>query len=189
MIHTSDRNRCRWCNLKNPRYVDYHDKEWGVPIHDDHKLFEMLLLECFQAGLSWECILNKRDAFRAVFDAFDYILVANYGSVKLEALMRDKSIVRNRLKITAAVVNANVFIEIQNEFGSFDRYIWNFTNGKTIYEFDKTSTPLSDAISKDLKRRGMKFVGTTVIYSFLQAIGIVNSHEPDCWLNQNNYED
>ena len=174
------KNRCRWCNISNPLYVDYHDKEWGVPVHDDGKLFEMLLLESFQAGLSWECILNKREAFRMAFDEFDYKKIAEYDDAKREALRQDEGIVRNRLKISAAIGNARVFMEIQKNFGSFDRYIWSFTEDKTIYECDKTSSPLSDTISKDLKKRGMKFVGTTIIYSYLQAIGIINSHEPEC---------
>ena len=153
-----------------------------MPVHDDRKLFEMLLLECFQAGLSWECILNKREAFRAAFDGFDYSRVAEYDSAKLESLRQNAGIVRNRLKILAAVTNARAFIAIQQEFGSFDRYIWSFTSGTTVIESDKTSSPLSDAISKDLNKRGMKFVGTTIIYSFLQAVGIINSHEDHCWL-------
>ncbi len=174
------KNRCRWCNISNPLYVDYHDKEWGVPVHDDGKLFEMLLLESFQAGLSWECILNKREAFRMAFDEFDYKKIAEYDDAKREFLRQDQGIVRNRLKISATIGNARVFMEIQKNFGSFDRYIWSFTECKTIYEYDKTFSPLSDTISKDLKKRGMKFVGTTIIYSYLQAIGIINSHEPEC---------
>ena len=153
-----------------------------MPVHDDRKLFEMLLLECFQAGLSWECILNKREAFRAAFGGFDYNCVAEYDSAKLDSLRQNAGIVRNRLKIRAAVTNARAFIAIQQEFGSFDHYIWSFTSGTTIIESDKASSPLSDAISKDLNKRGMKFVGTTIIYSFLQAIGIINSHEDHCWL-------
>ena len=178
------KSRCRWCNMNNPLYVDYHDKEWGVPVHDDGKLFEMLLLESFQAGLSWECILNKREAFREAFDGFEYKKVAEYDDAKQEALRQNAGIVRNRLKISAAIDNAKGFMEIQKEFGSFDRYIWNFTEGKTIYECDKTSSLLSDTISKNLKKRGMKFVGTTIIYSYLQAIGIINSHEEGCWLHK-----
>ena len=174
------RQRCRWCNLSNPLYVHYHDHEWGVPVHDDHHLFEMLVLESFQAGLSWECVLNKREAFREAFDGFDVVKVANYSTTKSEALMLDKRIIRNRLKIAAAVTNAKAFMQIQQEFGSFDRYIWQFTSGCTLHECGKTSSALSDAISADLKRRGMKFVGTTIIYSYLQAIGIINSHEECC---------
>ena len=178
------RKRCHWCNLNNPLYVDYHDREWGVPLHDDRRLFEMLILEGFQAGLSWECILNKREAFREAFNDFDYRKVAKYDETRLEALRMDEGIVRNRLKIAAAVVNARVFMDIQKEYGSFDRYIWSFTDGKTVYEWDRTSSPLSDRISKDLRRRGMKFVGTTIIYSYLQAIGVINSHEAGCWLHK-----
>ncbi len=177
--------RCRWCNLNNPTYVDYHDNEWGRPVHDDHKLFELLVLEGFQAGLSWECILNKRDAFRAAFDNFDVDAVSDYDEAKKESLRQDGSIVRNRLKIDASVRNALVFKNIVREFGSFDNYIWGFTHGQIIYECDKTSSPLSDDISKDLKRRGMKFVGTTIVYSYLQAIGVINSHDEQCWLHKN----
>lgn len=180
------KRRCSWCNPNNPLYVAYHDREWGVPVHDDGKLFEMLLLETFQAGLSWECVLNKREAFRQAFDGFDYRKIAAYGEDKLSALLSDKGIVRNRLKICAAVTNAKAFISIQAEQGSFDRYIWAFTAGRTLCECDKTFSPLSDQISKDLKRRGMKFVGTTIVYSFLQAVGIVSSHEEGCWLHQDN---
>lgn len=181
----NDPTRCRWCNLNNPLYVAYHDTEWGRTVHDDRRLFEMLVLESFQAGLSWECILNKREAFRHAFDDFDYDLVATYDAAKQEALRHDAGIVRNRLKIAAAVTNAQVFREIRVGWGSFDRYIWSFTQGTTCYEYDKTSSPLSDAISKDLRRRGMRFVGTTIVYSYLQAIGIISSHEPSCWLYAN----
>ena len=174
--------RCHWCNPSNPLYVAYHDTEWGVPVHDDRKLFEMLILECFQAGLSWECILNKREAFRKAFDGFDYQQVAEYDDVKLEALRHNDGIVRNRLKIAAAVSNAEAFMDIPTEFGLFDRFIWSFTDSKVIHEWERTSSPLSDTISKELRKRGMKFVGTTIIYSFLQAIGIINSHEEGCWL-------
>ncbi len=176
--------RCRWCNLDNPLYVDYHDREWGVPVHDDHRLFEMLILEGFQAGLSWECVLNKREAFRKAFDGFDCKTVAQYDTAKLDLLCHDAGIIRNRLKIAAAVSNARAFMAIQAEYGTFDQYIWRFTGGRIIYEWDKASSPLSDAISRDLKKRGMKFVGTTIIYAYLQAIGIINSHEEGCWLHQ-----
>ncbi len=177
--------RCGWCNLSNPLYVDYHDREWGVKVHDDRKLFEMLLLEGFQAGLSWECILNKREAFRMAFDGFDCKKIAEYDDEKMETLRGNKGIVRNRLKIAAAVNNAKVFMKIQDEFGSFDRYIWGFTNGETIRECGKAMSPLSDAISRDLRRRGMKFVGSTIIYAYLQAIGIIFSHEEGCFLYKN----
>ena len=176
------RKRCFWCNLQNPLYVEYHDKEWGIPVHDDRKLFEMLLLESFQAGLSWECILNKREAFRKAFDGFDYRLIASYDEQKMESLRQDASIIRNKLKIKAAVKNAQVFMDIQKEYGSFNQYIWGFTKGETIHENNLTSSPLSDKISNDLYRRGMRFVGTTIIYSYLQAIGIIFSHEDDCFL-------
>ena len=176
-----NRPRCSWCNLKNPLYVAYHDNEWGVPVYDDRKLFEMLLLETFQAGLSWECVLNKREAFRKAFDDFDYTLIAAYDKAKLDSLMADSGIIRNRLKINAAVTNARIFMNIQQEKGSFSDYLWSFTSGKTIRETGFTRSPLSDAVSKDLRTRGMKFVGTTIIYSYLQAVGIINSHNCHCW--------
>lgn len=173
--------RCHWANPKNPIYLQYHDEEWGIPVHDDHKLFEMLILESFQAGLSWECILNKREAFRLAFDEFDLETVCGYGEEKLAALGQDPGIVRNKLKIRAAVSNARIFRTIQQECGSFERYLWHWTEGKTIYETGKVSSELSDAVSKDLKRRGMKFVGTVIIYSYLQAVGVINSHEESCF--------
>ncbi len=176
------KKRCSWCNLQNKIYVEYHDKEWGIPVHDDRKLFEMLLLESFQAGLSWECILNKREAFRKAFDGFDYHLIAAYDEEKQEALRQDAEIIRNKLKIRAAVNNAKVFMDIQKEFGSFDQYIWGFSHGEIIHENHLTSSPLSDEVSMDLYHRGMRFVGTTIIYSFLQAIGVIFSHEDDCFL-------
>lgn len=174
--------RCRWVNPKNELYVRYHDTEWGVPLHDDHGLFELLILESFQAGLSWECILNKRESFRAAFDSFDAEKIAAYDNAKIEALMREPTIIRNRRKIAAAVKNSAVFIAIQKEFGSFDAYIRSFTDGKTfLEEFTlRTTSPLSDAISADLRRRGMTFVGSTIIYSYLQAIGVINGHEKNC---------
>ena len=172
--------RCRWCNLKNPLYVAYHDAEWGRPVHDDRKLFEFLVLESFQAGLSWETILNKREHFRIVFDDFDPEIVRLYDEGKIEALMTDTGIVRNHRKIEAAIRNASVFLAIQKEWGSFSNYIWHFTDGMTICEYGPTASPLSDRISKDLKRRGMRFVGTTIVYSYLQAIGILWSHDPEC---------
>ena len=174
--------RCSWVNPKNERYIRYHDEEWGVPVYDDKKLFEMLILECFQAGLSWECVLNKRDAFREAFDGFDSEKVYAYDADKLEKLRNNPVIIRNRLKIRAAVINARVFREIQRQYGSFSDYLWKRTDGKTIYENTRTSSPLSDDISKDLKKRGMKFVGTTVIYAYLQAVGVINSHEDGCFL-------
>ena len=172
--------RCRWCNPGNPRYVAYHDQEWGVPCHDDHALFELLILEGFQAGLSWECVLNKREAFREAFDQFDRDKVAAYDEAKVAALLADPRIIRNRLKIRAAIRNAAIFRDIQAEFGSFDAYLTRFTGGEILVEHDKTTNALSDAISRDLHRRGMRFVGSTIIYAYLQAIGAINSHEPEC---------
>jgi DNA-3-methyladenine glycosylase I len=175
-------NRCAWVNLMNPRYVQYHDTEWGIPQHLDQMLFELLILEGFQAGLSWECVLNKRESFRAAYDGFDVEKVSGYGEEKIRALLFDPGIIRNKLKVTASVTNAKVFMQIQAEYGSFDAYIWGFTNGEVIHEsYDtRTTSPLSDLISKDLKKRGMKFVGSTVIYSYLQAIGVLNGHGPEC---------
>lgn len=179
-------NRCKWANPKNPLYLAYHDTEWGVPCHDDHMLYELLLLESFQAGLSWECVLNKRQAFREAFDNFDINKVANYDEAKLQELASNPAIIRNKLKIKASVTNSKVFLQIQQEFESFDKYIWSFTDGKTLiidYTTETTSA-LSDQISKDLKKRGMKFVGSTIIYSYLQAIGIINGHGKECDLCQ-----
>ena len=173
--------RCRWANPKNPLYVQYHDEEWGVSVHDDHKLFEMLILESFQAGLSWECVLNKREAFREAFDNFDLDMVCAYDEDKMNALSQNPGIIRNRLKIRAAVNNARIFRAIQEEYGSFSVYLWHWTQNQIVYEIGVTSSPLSDAISKDLKKRGMKFVGTVIIYSYLQAVGIINSHEKGCF--------
>ncbi len=175
--------RCRWCNLKNPVYVEYHDHEWGVPEYDDGKLFELLILESFQAGLSWECVLNKREYFRESFDGFDLETVCGYKEEKLAELLQNEKLIRNRLKMKAAVNNAKIFRMIQNEYGTFSNYLWHFTDGTIIYECDKTSSELSDMVSKDLKKRGMKFVGTTIIYSYLQAAGIINSHEEGCYLH------
>ena len=181
----SNKSRCKWVNLKNEAYIKYHDEEWGQPQHDDHKLFEMLLLESFQAGLSWECVLNKRETFRLAFDNFDLNKVRSYDEKKLKELQENPGIIRNRLKIKAAVSNAQIFYNIQKEFKTFDNYLWQWSQGKTIYENDKTTSPLSDAISKDLKKRGMKFVGSTIIYSFLQAVGVINSHHENCFLFKN----
>ena len=174
--------RCTWVNLNNPLYIKYHDEEWGVPVYDDNKLFEMLLLESFQAGLSWECILNKREAFKEAFDNFNYQKISNYNEEKIEELLNNKDIIRNKRKIKSAITNARIFMEIKKEYQTFSNYLWSFTKNKIIYEYDKTTSILSDTISKDLKKRGMKFVGTTIIYSYLQAVGIINSHEPDCFL-------
>lgn len=172
--------RCKWCNLKNPLYIEYHDEEWGKPTYDDKKLFELLILEMFQAGLSWECVLNKRENFRKAYDNFDINKVIKYDEEKQNELMQNKGIIRNRRKIIASIQNAKIFKEIQNEYGSFSSYIWKFTNNQIIYETDLTKSELSDKISKDLKQKGMNFVGTTIIYSYLQAIGIINSHDENC---------
>ena len=176
--------RCYWANPKNERYICYHDEEWGVPVHDDQKLLEMLILECFQAGLSWECVLNKRDAFRKAFDGFDLPKICAYHEEKLEMLRNNPEIIRNRLKIQAAVINAQAFRKIQKEYGSFSEYLWHWTDGRVIQETGKTSSELSDTISKDLKKYGMKFVGTTVVYAYLQAIGVIWSHEDECFCSR-----
>ena len=180
--------RCSWANPKNPIYVNYHDEEWGVPLHSDQALFELLILEGFQAGLSWECVLNKREAFKEAFDGFDVDTVSKYDAERCAELLQNQGIIRNRLKISAAVKNAIVFTEIQKEFGAFDTYIWGFTKGATIYEEYtlRTTSPLSDEISKDLKKRGMSFVGSTIIYSYLQAIGIIYAHGKECSLYKTN---
>ena len=174
--------RCGWVNPHNPLYIEYHDKEWGVPLHDDQRLFELLILESFQAGLSWECILNKRENFRAAFAGFDAAAVASFDEQRVEALMQDAGIVRNRRKITAAIRNSKIFPEIQKQYGSFDTYLWSFTEGKVVKEpyTLRTTSPPSDAVSKDLQRRGMRFVGSTIIYSYLQAVGVINGHAEDC---------
>ncbi len=178
--------RCAWCE-KDDLYRQYHDEEWGTPVYDDATLFEFLILETFQAGLSWITILRKRENFRIAFDQFDYKKIANYSEDKIQELLLDSGIIRNRLKIRAAVSNANAFMEVQIEFGSFSNYIWKFTGGKPIQNAPKTlndipaTTPLSDEISKDLKKRGFKFVGSTVIYAQMQATGMVNDHVADCW--------
>ena len=175
--------RCKWLNEKNEKYVYYHDHEWGVANYDDDYMYEFLILESFQAGLSWETILNKRENFRQAFDNFDYRNIANYDENKITELLNNSGIIRNKLKINAAIKNAKVFMEIQNEFNSFSNYIWSFTNNQVIKNTDdklKTRSELSDKISKDLIKRGMRFVGTTIIYSYLQAIGIINDHELDC---------
>ena len=176
--------RCAWVNMKNPLSIRYHDTEWGVPEHTDKKLFEMLILECFQAGLSWECILNKRDGFRQAFDGFDAEKISRYDEEKCTRLLSDPNIVRNKLKIQACVTNSRVFLQIQKEYGSFDAYLWGFTEGNVIFESCdmRMTSPLSDQISKDLKKRGMKFVGSTVIYAYLQAVGILNAHTRECGL-------
>ena len=177
--------RCRWANPEKEQYLRYHDEEWGVPVHDDGKLFEMLILECFQAGLSWECVLNKREAFREAFDGFDLDTICAYDEKRIASLMKNPKIIRNRLKIQAAVSNARIFREIQRQYGSFSNYLWAWTGGSVIYETGQTSSLLSDKISADLKKRGMKFVGTTVIYAYLQAVGVIYSHDDGCFLRRN----
>ncbi len=174
--------RCKWCNLKNPLYIKYHDEEWGRGRFDDQYLFEMLILESFQAGLSWECVLNKREAFRSSYDNFNIDKIIKYDSKKIEELSNNKDIIRNKLKIKASIKNAKIFKEIVNEYRSFYNYLLSFSKGKTIYEYTKTTNKLSDSISKDLYKRGMRFVGSTIIYSYLQAIGIINSHFKYCFL-------
>lgn len=176
--------RCFWCNLKNPLYIKYHDEEWGQPRFDDQYLFEMLILESFQAGLSWECVLNKRENFRLVFDNFDLDKIIDYDERKIESLKNNQKIIRNKLKINAAINNAKIFKDIKQEYGSFLNYLKLFWNGKTIYDCQSTTSSLSDIISADLSKRGMKFVGTTIIHSYLQAIGIINSHDKNCFLHK-----
>ena len=178
-----EKKRCRWCNLKNPLYIEYHDHEWGKPNFDDQYLYEMLILESFQAGLSWECVLNKRENFRKAYAGFDLHKVCAYDEAKIAELRDNPGIIRNKLKINASINNSRIFQDIVNEYGSFYAYLKNFTPDHIIYENDKTTNELSDAISKDLQKRGMKFVGSTIIYSYLQAIGIIDSHEDDCFLH------
>lgn len=179
--------RCAWVNLDNPNYVQYHDEVWGEPVYDDRLLFEMLILEGAQAGLSWETILNKQKNYKKAFDDFNPAIVAMYDESKKSELMSNPGIVRNRRKIQSAIKNANVFLEIQKEFGSFSTYLWSFVEHKPIKNHFSslsevpTSSPLSDRISKELKKRGMSFVGTTIIYAYLQAVGVVNDHTLDCF--------
>lgn len=180
---TMEKKRCKWCNPKNELYIKYHDTEWGVPVFDDEKLFELLILEPFQAGLAWETVLNKRDAFRQAFSDFDACKISRYDEKKIEELMQNPAIIRNRRKIEAAVHNAGVYLQIKEEWGSFSDYLWHFTEQKIVYENDKTYSPLSDEVAADLKKRGMKFIGTTIVYSYLQAVGIINSHEDECFLH------
>ena len=174
--------RCKWCNLNNINYVKYHDEEWGIPNFDDKYLFEMLILESFQAGLSWECVLNKRKYFKECYDNFDIDKICLYDESKINELLQNKNIIRNKLKIEASIENAKIFKNIVNEYGSFYNYLKIFTKGNIFYEVNLTSSDLSDNISKDLIKKGMKFVGTTIIYSYLQAIGVINSHEEDCFM-------
>lgn len=174
------KQRCTWAG-SDETYIKYHDDEWGVPTHDDRELFEMLVLESFQAGLSWITILKKRENFRKAFDGFDVVKVANYDDDKVEELRSNEGIIRHKGKITSAINNAQVFIEIQDEFGSFDEYIWGFTDGEIIKAEFLTESELSKTISKDLKKRGMKFVGPTIIYSYLESIGVIDNHQEHCF--------
>lgn len=181
-----EKQRCWWCG-DDPLYIAYHDTEWGVPVYDDASLFEFLILETFQAGLSWITILRKRENFRVAFDQFDYKKIANYGQDKIDSLLQDTGIIRNKLKINATITNAQLFMDIQKEFGSFSKYIWGFVDGKPILNgFDNNkdvpaNTELSDQLSKDLKKRGFKFVGSTVVYAHMQATGMVNDHLTNCF--------
>ena len=176
--------RCFWVDEKSEIYVKYHDEEWGVPNHNDRDLFELLILEGFQAGLSWITVLKKREAFRKAFDNFDVTKFSEYDEEKINALLENKDIIRSRGKITAAINNAKIFIEIQKEFGSFSNYIWGFTDNKVIKNTTgeiPVKTELSDMVSKDLKKRGMKYTGSVIIYSYLQAVGVVNDHDINCY--------
>lgn len=181
------KTRCAWVNLNNESYVKYHDEEWGRPVYDDKVLFEFLILEWAQAGLSWETVLKKRENYRAAFDEFDYKKVAQYWEEKIEKLLQNEWIIRNKLKIQSAIKNAKVFLNIQREYGTFSEYLWGFVWGKQIINSPKTlsevpaSTELSDTISKDLKKRGMSFVWTTIIYAYLQAVWVVDDHTNDCF--------
>ena len=180
------KTRCQWAG-NDPLYQKYHDEEWGIPVHDDRKLFEMLILEGAQAGLSWITILRKRENYRKAFNNFDVKKIANYDSKKVKQLLENEGIIRNKLKINAAIINAKLFLDVQKEFGSFDKYIWQFVNGKPIINKWKdlkglpAKTEESDAMSKDLKKRGFKFVGSTICYAFMQAVGMVNDHTIDCF--------
>ena len=179
------KRRCHWA--VSELAIRYHDEEWGVPLHDDRKLFEFLILEGHQAGLSWETILRKRDAYRQAFDQFDPARVARYDSQKIRELLKNAGLVRNRLKMRAGVDNARAFLEVQKEFGSFDKFVWQFVNGATIQNRRKegsalpATSPESDALSKELKRRGFRFAGSTICYAYMQAVGMVNDHEVDCY--------
>ena len=180
------KQRCAWCE-KDDLYRNYHDNEWGKPVYDDATIFEFLILETFQAGLSWYTVLAKRENFRKAFDNFDLLKVANYSEDKMAELAEDAGIIRNKLKIKATVTNSQAFIKVHEEFGSISKYIWGFVDGKPIDNHPKTlsevkaTTPISDALSKDMKKRGFKFVGSTVMYAHMQATGMVNDHVMDCW--------
>lgn len=183
-------NRCGWVN-DDPLYIEYHDKEWGVPVHDDRKLFEMITLEGAQAGLSWYTVLKKRETYREAFDGFDYTKVAAYDEAKAAELLANEGIIRNRLKVASTIGNAQAFIRVREEFGSFDRYIWGFVGGQPILNRRKdlkevpARTDISDAMSKDLQKRGFKFVGSTICYAFMQAVGMVNDHVESCFCHGN----
>lgn len=182
-----EKTRCEWVPLNESIYVKYHDEEWGLPVHDDRKLFEFLILDGAQAGLSWLTILKKRENYRKAFDNFDAEKIANYNEVKIKQLLSDKNIIRNKLKIESAVKNAKAYLQIVNDFGSFDKYIWQFTGGKTIKNKWKnikqlpTQTKESESMSKDLKKKGFTFVGPTICYAFMQAAGMVNDHTINCF--------
>ena len=176
--------RCHWVDERSEIYIKYHDEEWGVPEYDDLKLFELLVLESFQAGLSWLCVLNKREAFRLAMDNFDPIKISKYDEDKISTLLDNKDIIRSRRKIEAIIGNAKIYLEIQKEWGSFSKYIWHFTEGKVIKNMDdnlKVSSELSDKVSNDLRKRGMKYTGTVIIYSYLQAVGVIDDHELECY--------
>lgn len=176
--------RCKWVDLKSNLYIKYHDEEWGVPVYDDHKLFELLVLESFQAGLSWLCVLNKREAFREALDNFNPEKISKYNEEKISILLQNEKIIRSRRKIEATINNAKIFLDIKKEWGSFSNYIWHFTDNKIIKNMDdtlNTTSPLSDEVSLDLRKRGMKYTGSIIIYSYLQAIGIINDHELECY--------
>ncbi len=179
-------SRCLWC-LSDPEYIRYHDEEWGVPVHDDRLLFEMLILEGAQAGLSWLTVLKRREGYREAFDQFDAKKIARYGERKVAALLADPGIIRNRLKVRAAIGNAQAFLAVQKEFGSFDKFIWGFVDGKTLagrlatLKEAPATTEVSDAMSRELKKRGFRFVGSTICYAFMQAVGMVDDHAPDCF--------
>ncbi len=177
-----EKKRCFWCNTKNPKYVEYHDNEWCRPNFDDQYLYEMLILESFQAGLSWECVLNKRESFRQAYDSFDIDKVCAYDSAKVDELLNNRDIIRNKRKILASIGNSRIFKAIVEEYGSFYNYLKTFAGDGILYETGRTTNALSDAVSKDLYRRGMRFVGSTIIYSYLQATGFICSHEEECFL-------
>ena len=185
--HADGKLRCAWCTT-DPLYIDYHDREWGVPLHDDRRLFEMLCLEGAQAGLSWLTVLRKRETYRHAFEHFDAQKMARYGAADRRRLMNDAGIVRNRLKIDAFIGNARAYLEIRDRPGAFDAYIWKFTDGRVLRRRPlqlssiATATPLSEAMSKDLKQRGFRFVGSTICYAFMQAVGIVDEHQRNCWV-------